>query len=59
MKLADSKFKFETLLLRGLFVACMVVCGLFLTAMVSLKPSSVQLASHVQTSVAPTAASHV
>ena len=35
MKLTDSKFKLETLLLRGLFVACMVICGLFLTSMVT------------------------
>jgi hypothetical protein len=50
MKLTDSKFKLETLLLRGLFVACMVICGLFLTAMVTIKPAPVQLASNGQTS---------
>jgi hypothetical protein len=48
MKLTDSKFKLETLLLRSLFVACMVVCGLFLTAMVSVKPTPIQLASNGQ-----------
>jgi hypothetical protein len=56
MKLTDSKFKLETLLLRGLFVACMVICGMFLTAMVTIKPSPVQLASNSQTSAVATQA---
>jgi len=54
MKLTDSKFKLETLLLRGLFVACMAICGLFLTAMVTIKPAPVQLASNGHTSAAVT-----
>ncbi|GAB2571337.1 hypothetical protein ISP15_17195 [Dyella jejuensis] len=37
--------KFETLILRGLFVACMVVCGLILAAMVTTRPAPVQLAN--------------
>lgn len=32
--------KFETLLLRGLFGACVLVCGLTLLAMASAKPAS-------------------
>ncbi|GGA28315.1 hypothetical protein [Dyella nitratireducens] len=36
--------KFETLILRGLFVACMLVCGLILAAMVTSKPTLAQLA---------------
>lgn len=46
MKRTDSKFKFETLLLHGLFAACLLICGLFMTAMVTVKPSTVQLASN-------------
>lgn len=54
MKLTDNKFKLETLLLRGLFVACMVICGLFLTSMVTIKPAPIQLASNGHTSAAAT-----
>jgi len=36
--------KFETLILRGLFVACMLVCGLILAAMVTSKPAPMHLA---------------
>jgi hypothetical protein len=43
MKLTETKF--EALVLRGLFAACILVCGLILTAMVSAKPQPVQLAS--------------
>ncbi|GLQ52397.1 hypothetical protein ACFFJT_13535 [Dyella flava] len=43
MKLTETKF--EALVLRGLFAACIVVCGLILTAMVTAKPTPVQLAS--------------
>ncbi|MFC3652737.1 hypothetical protein ACFONN_14360 [Dyella humi] len=32
--------KFETLFLRGLFGACVLVCGLTLLAMVTAKPAS-------------------
>jgi hypothetical protein len=46
MKLTDSKFKLETVLLNGLFVVCMVICGLFLASMVTIKPAPVQLASN-------------
>ena len=37
--------KFETLMLRGLFIACLAVCGLILGAMVTITPTSVQLAT--------------
>lgn len=37
--------KFETLILRGLFVASMVVCGLILAAMITTRPTPAQLAS--------------
>jgi hypothetical protein len=50
MKLTDGKFNLETLLLRGLFVACMAICGLFLASMVTTKPAPVQLASNGQAS---------
>lgn len=48
--------KFETLILRGLFVACMVVCGLILAAMVTVKPTPVQLAASDSLSALLTAA---
>lgn len=38
--------KFETLMLRTLFVACMAVCSLIMGAMLTTTPSSVQLASN-------------
>ena len=38
--------KFETLMLRGLFIACLAVCGLILGAMVTTTPASVQLAAN-------------
>ncbi|OHE83020.1 MAG: hypothetical protein A2190_07285 [Lysobacterales bacterium RIFOXYA1_FULL_69_10] len=38
--------KFETLMLRGLFIACLAVCGLILGAMVTATPASVQLATN-------------
>ncbi|HTV86249.1 MAG TPA: hypothetical protein VME63_12625 [Dyella sp.] len=37
--------KFETMVLRSLFVACMLVCGLILAGMVTAKPAPVQLAN--------------
>lgn len=37
--------KFESLLLRGLFVACLAVCGLILGAMVMAKPDAVRIAA--------------
>jgi hypothetical protein len=37
--------KFETILLNGLFVACVAVCALVMGAMLKATPSSVQLAS--------------
>ncbi len=37
--------KFETLMLRGLFIACMAVCGLIFGAMLTTTPASVQLAA--------------
>jgi hypothetical protein len=43
MKLTETKF--ENFILHTLFVACMVVCGLILTAMVASKPAPVELAT--------------
>jgi hypothetical protein len=43
MKLTETKF--EAFVLRSLFAACILVCGLILTAMVTTKPKPVQLAS--------------
>jgi hypothetical protein len=37
--------KFETLMLRGLFIACMAVCGLIFGAMLTTTPASAQLAA--------------
>jgi hypothetical protein len=37
---------FETMMLRTLFGACVLVCGLALAAMVTTKPAPVQLAGH-------------
>lgn len=37
--------KFETLMLRGLFIACLAVCGLILGAMLTATPSAVQFAA--------------
>jgi hypothetical protein len=36
--------KFETVILRSLFVACMLVCGLILAAMVTSRPAPMHLA---------------
>ena len=38
--------KFETLMLRGLFIACLAVCGLIFGAMLTTTPASVQLAAN-------------
>lgn len=43
MKLTETKF--EAIVLRGLFAACLVVSGLILAAMVTAKPMSLQLAT--------------
>jgi hypothetical protein len=43
MKLTETKF--EALVLRGLFAACIVVSGLILTAMITTKPTLQQLAT--------------
>ena len=37
--------KFETLMLRGLFIACLTVCGLIFAAMITATPSDIQLAA--------------
>jgi hypothetical protein len=37
--------KFETLMLRGLFAACFLVCGLTVIAMMSASPEAVRLAA--------------
>jgi hypothetical protein len=38
--------KFEAFVLRSLFVACALVCGLILAGMITAKPAPVQLAAH-------------
>lgn len=38
--------KLETLMLRGLLVACLLVCGLVMGAMLGTSTQSVQLASN-------------
>lgn len=38
--------KFEALMLRGLFVACLLVCGLILGAMVTASPDAIRLAAN-------------
>lgn len=38
--------KFETLMLHGLFIACLAVCGLIFGAMLTTTPGSVQFATH-------------
>jgi hypothetical protein len=43
MKLTETKF--EALVLRGLFAACILVSGMILTAMITTKPTVQQLAS--------------
>ena len=48
---------FESMMLRSLFGACVLVCGLALAAMVTAKPVPVQLASHSATSAPLTSAS--
>jgi hypothetical protein len=40
-----TEIKFESVVLHALLVACMVVCGLILTAMVASKPAPVELAA--------------
>jgi hypothetical protein len=37
--------KFETLMLRGLFIACLAVCGLIFGAMLTTTPSASQFAA--------------
>jgi hypothetical protein len=37
--------KFEAMMLRGLFLACVTVCGLILGAMLTTTPSGLQLAA--------------
>jgi hypothetical protein len=45
MDMTLTETTFEALILRGLFVACMVVCGMILTAMVATKVKPVQWAA--------------
>jgi len=48
--------KFETLMLRTLFVVCMAICSLVMGAMVTATPPTVQLASsHSVSSILPAA----
>jgi hypothetical protein len=47
---------FETMMLRSLFGACVLVCGLALASMVSIKPAPVQLATSTAATVTTTTA---
>jgi hypothetical protein len=47
--------KFETMMLRSLFGACVLVCGLAMAAMVTARPVPVQLAGQAITSTTHTA----
>jgi hypothetical protein len=38
--------KFEALMLRSLFAACLLVCGLILGSMIGARPQAVQLAAN-------------
>lgn len=38
--------KFETLMLRSLFAACLLVCSLILGSMIAVRPQAVQLAAN-------------
>jgi hypothetical protein len=52
---------FETMMLRSLFGACVLICGLALAAMVTARPVPVQLAAHTTNNaslVATPAAAH-
>ncbi len=42
--------KFESLMLRCLFVACLAVCGLIFAAMLTTTPTSVRLADSARIS---------
>jgi hypothetical protein len=44
--------KFETLMLRGLFAACMAVCALIMGAMLNATPSTAQLSASNRVSAA-------
>lgn len=37
--------KFETMMLRGLFIACLAVCGLIFGAMLTVTPTDAKLAA--------------
>jgi hypothetical protein len=39
----DMIMKFETLMLRGLFIACLAVCGMIFGAMLTATPPATQL----------------
>jgi hypothetical protein len=43
--IGDMIMKFETLMLRGLFVVCLLLSGLVLGAMVTASPQAVRLAA--------------
>lgn len=45
---------FETLVLRGLFGACILVCGLTLAAMVTAKPAPLAINGSASTLIAAT-----
>jgi hypothetical protein len=44
--IGDMIMKFETLMLRGLFIACMAVCGLIFGAMLTTTPASTKLVAN-------------
>ena len=44
--IGDMIMKFETLMLRGLFIACTAVCALIMGAMLNATPGSMKLPAH-------------
>lgn len=46
---------FETMMLRSLFGACVLVCGLALASMINVKPAAAQLATHAVVATATVA----
>jgi hypothetical protein len=50
MTAGETDMNFETMMLRSLFGACVLVCGLALAAMVTAKSVPVQLAGQGATS---------
>jgi hypothetical protein len=47
----ENVMKFETIMLNGLFIACIAVCALVMGAMLKATPSSVRLAGNHKAAV--------